>query len=38
MALATRLAYRLLDKAPPAHEPEPESLPQPRIAAHALTA
>ena len=39
MALATRLAYHLLDQAPPEHEPEPESLPQTRIAtAHAITA
>jgi choline dehydrogenase-like flavoprotein len=39
MALATRLAYRLLDRAPPHDEPEPESVPRPRIeTAHALTA
>jgi len=38
MALATRLAYGLLGQPPPVHEPEPESLPQPRIAtAHAPT-
>lgn len=39
MALATRLAYHLLGKAPPDQEPEPESLPRPRIAtAHGITA
>jgi choline dehydrogenase-like flavoprotein len=39
MALATRLAYRLLGKPAPADEPEPESIPEPRIRrAHALTA
>ena len=39
MALATRLAYHLLDQPPPEHEPAPESLPRPRIAtAHTITA
>lgn len=39
MALATRLAYGLLGRAAPADEPEPESLPHPRIStAHAVTA
>jgi choline dehydrogenase-like flavoprotein len=39
MALATRLAYRLLGKPAPDEEPEPESIAQPRIRrAHALTA
>lgn len=37
MALATRLAYHLLDEAPPIHEPEPESMASPRIrTAHAV--
>ena len=39
MALATRLAYRLLGTPPPEHEPHPESIAQPRITRpHALTA
>ncbi|MBA3300955.1 MAG: GMC family oxidoreductase [Thermoleophilaceae bacterium] len=39
MALATRLAYRLLDKPSPQEEPEPESIAQPRITRpHAVTA
>jgi len=39
MALATRLAYRLLGKAAPDDEPEPESIARPRITQpHALTA
>jgi hypothetical protein len=39
MALATRLAYHLLGAPPPAGEPEPESMAQPRITRpHALTA
>ena len=39
MALATRLAYRLLGKPAPVDEPEPESIAQPRITRpHALTA
>jgi len=39
MALATRLAYGLLGKAPPHDEPEPESIARPRISRpHALTA
>jgi choline dehydrogenase-like flavoprotein len=39
MALATRLAYHLLGAAPPADEPEPESIARPRITRpHALTA
>ena len=39
MALATRLAYGLLDKPAPVDEPEPESIAQPRISRpHALTA
>jgi choline dehydrogenase-like flavoprotein len=39
MALATRLAYHLLRAAPPAGEPEPESIARPRITRpHALTA
>lgn len=38
MALATRLAYGLLGRPAPDHEPEPESLPRPRTATHALTA
>lgn len=37
MAMATRLAYHLLGKAPPEHEPEPESLPRPAIrSAHVV--
>jgi choline dehydrogenase-like flavoprotein len=31
MALATRLAYHLLDQAPPANEPEPEAIAEPRV-------
>ncbi|MEA2469311.1 MAG: hypothetical protein QOE38_309, partial [Thermoleophilaceae bacterium] len=39
MALATRLAYHLLGAPPPADEPEPESIAEPRITRpHALTA
>ena len=39
MALATRLAYRLLGAAPPVDEPEPETIAHPRITRpHALTA
>ena len=39
MALATRLAYSLLDKPAPDDEPEPESIARPRITQpHALTA
>src|SRR4051812_6371797 len=39
MALATRLAYQLLDKAPPLDEPEPEKIAQPRISRlHEVTA
>ena len=39
MALATRLAYHLLDAPPPADEPEPETIAEPRITRpHALTA
>jgi hypothetical protein len=39
MALATRLAYRLLGAPPPDDEPEPESIARPRITRpHALTA
>jgi choline dehydrogenase-like flavoprotein len=39
MALATRLAYHLLEKPPPLDEPEPESIAHPRISRpHALTA
>ncbi|HYH58339.1 MAG TPA: GMC family oxidoreductase [Thermoleophilaceae bacterium] len=39
MALATRLAYSLLDKPAPDDEPEPESIARPRITRpHALTA
>jgi choline dehydrogenase-like flavoprotein len=39
MALATRLAYHLLDSPSPADEPEPESIAEPRISRpHALTA
>jgi choline dehydrogenase-like flavoprotein len=39
MALATRLAYHLLGAAPPADEPEPQTIAQPRITRpHALTA
>ncbi len=33
MALASRLAYHLLDAPAPLDEPEPESIPEPRIAA-----
>ncbi len=37
MALATRLAFHLLGQAPPAGEPEPESIASPRIStAHAV--
>ena len=37
MALATRLAYHLLDEPAPTHEPEPESIASPRIrTAHAV--
>ena len=37
MALATRLAYHLLDKPAPDDEPEPETIARPRIErAHAL--
>jgi choline dehydrogenase-like flavoprotein len=39
MALASRLAYRLLGKPAPVDEPEPESMAEPRITRpHALTA
>jgi choline dehydrogenase-like flavoprotein len=39
MTLATRLAFHLLDAAPPHDEPEPESIARPRITRpHALTA
>jgi choline dehydrogenase-like flavoprotein len=39
MALATRLAYRLLDKPAPVDEPEPEKIARPRInSVHAVTA
>ena len=39
MALATRLAYRLLDNAAPRDEPEPTAIAAPRIEqAHAITA
>ena len=39
MALATRLAYRLLDKSAPHDEPAPEAIARPRIErAHAITA
>ena len=39
MALASRLAYELLEKPPPEEDPEPESMARPRIErAHALTA
>ncbi len=39
MALATRLAYHLLNAAPPVGEPDPETIAQPRITRpHALTA
>ena len=39
MALATRLAYSLLDRPAPDDEPEPEAYAEPRISrAHALTA
>ena len=33
MALATRLAYRLLDAPPPVDEPEPEAIAHPRVGA-----
>ncbi|HEY6781155.1 MAG TPA: GMC family oxidoreductase [Thermoleophilaceae bacterium] len=35
MALATRLAFSLLDRPAPDDEPEPESIARPRVAAHA---
>jgi choline dehydrogenase-like flavoprotein len=35
MALATRLAFKLLDRSAPDEEPEPESIARPRVAAHA---
>jgi choline dehydrogenase-like flavoprotein len=39
MALATRLAYHLLDKPAPHDEPEPEKIARPRIRrVHAVTA
>jgi hypothetical protein len=39
MALATRLAYGLVDRPAPVDEPEPETIARPRISrAHALTA
>jgi hypothetical protein len=39
MALATRLAYGLLDKHRPDDEPHPEHIARPRIErAHAITA
>lgn len=39
MALATRLAYHLLDKAPPLDEPEPEKIARPRLSrVHEVTA
>ncbi|MEA2495859.1 MAG: hypothetical protein QOJ29_3770, partial [Thermoleophilaceae bacterium] len=39
MALATRLAYQLLDKPAPVDEPEPEKIAQPRITRlHDITA
>jgi len=39
MALATRAAFRILGKAPPRDEPEPEAIARPRITRpHALTA
>lgn len=39
MALATRLAYRLLGKQPPVDEPEPEKIARPRITRpHQVTA
>jgi choline dehydrogenase-like flavoprotein len=39
MALASRLAYGLLGKRPPADEPHPEAIAHPRIErAHAITA
>ena len=39
MALATRLAYKLLEQPPPEHEPEPEHIARPRVhEAHAITA
>jgi choline dehydrogenase-like flavoprotein len=31
MALATRMAFRLLDVAPPEHEPEPAHIPRPQV-------
>jgi choline dehydrogenase-like flavoprotein len=31
MALATRMAFRLLDAAPPEHEPEPAHIPRPQV-------
>jgi GMC oxidoreductase len=34
MALATRLAYRLLGKPPPEDEPRPETMADPRVAVH----
>jgi len=34
MALATRLAYRLLGKAAPEDEPQPETMAQPRVVVH----
>ena len=36
MALATRLAYRLLGQSPPVDEPEPESIARPRVTLHAV--
>jgi choline dehydrogenase-like flavoprotein len=39
MALATRMAYRILGSAAPRDEPEPEAIAEPRITRpHALTA
>jgi hypothetical protein len=39
MALATRLAYHLLDKPAPVDEPEPEKIARPRIRqVHHVTA
>jgi hypothetical protein len=39
MALATRLAYHLLDKPAPVDEPEPEKIARPRIRRiHQITA
>lgn len=35
MALSTRLAYHLLDRPAPDHEPEPESIAKPRAVVHA---